>query len=279
MATTTTEINLPDIQATPDQRATAIAAVGIRGLELPLQLDAGDGRLQTTLGTWDLAVGLAQGVRGTHMSRFVELASRFSAVDSLPVSRETLEDFSADLLDRLEAEDGRVRIKGRFLLRRSSPVTEIDLPVPFDFAWKLRARRVERKIQTKLVTEVGVLATSLCPCSREISTYGAHNQRARVRIGVTGPVSLSELVEVAESSASCTVFPLLKRPDEKAFTETAYERPRFVEDLVREVATGLRAIPGVGRFKIKAVNEESIHAHDAWAIVKGCGDDPTSQLA
>ena len=129
------------------------------------------------------------------------------------------------------------------------------------------------------MTEVGVLATSLCPCSREISTYGAHNQRARVRIGVTGPVSLSELVEVAESSASCTVFPLLKRPDEKAFTETAYERPRFVEDLVREVATGLRAIPGVGRFKIKAVNEESIHAHDAWAIVKGCGDDPTSQLA
>ncbi|MEL7066920.1 MAG: GTP cyclohydrolase, FolE2/MptA family, partial [Planctomycetota bacterium] len=196
MATTTTEINLPDIQATPDQRATAIAAVGIRGLELPLQLDAGDGRLQTTLGTWDLAVGLAQGVRGTHMSRFVELASRFSADDALPVSRETLEDFSADLLDRLEAEDGRVRIKGRFLLRRSSPVTEIDLPVPFDFAWKLRARRVERKIQTKLVTEVGVLATSLCPCSREISTYGAHNQRARVRIGVTGPVSLSELVEV-----------------------------------------------------------------------------------
>ena len=85
-------------------------------------------------------------------------------------------------------------------------MTEIDLPVPFDFAWKLRARRVERKIQTKLVTEVGVLATSLCPCSREISMYGAHNQRARVRIGVTGPVSLSELVEVAESSASCTVF-------------------------------------------------------------------------
>ena len=100
MATTTTEINLPDIQATPDQRATAIAAVGIRGLELPLQLDAGDGRLQTTLGTWDLAVGLAQGVRGTHMSRFVELASRFSADDALPVSRETLEDFSADLLNR-----------------------------------------------------------------------------------------------------------------------------------------------------------------------------------
>jgi len=157
-------------------------------------------------------------------------------------------------------------------------VTEIGLPVPFDFAWKLRARRVEGKIQTKLVTEVGVLATSLCPCSREISAYGAHNQRARVRIGVSGPVSLAELVEVAESSASCTVFPLLKRPDEKAFTETAYERPRFVEDLVREVATGLRAIPEVGRFKIKAVNEESIHAHDAWAIVKGCGDEAPSPL-
>ena len=278
MATTTTEINLPDIQATPDQRATAIAAVGIRGLELPLQLDAGDGRLQSTLGTWDLAVSLAEGVRGTHMSRFVELASRFSAEDSAAVSRESLEHFSEDLLDRLEAEDGRVRIKGRFLLKRSSPVTEIDLPVPFDFAWKLRARRVEGKVHTKLVTEVGVLATSLCPCSREISAYGAHNQRARVRIGVTGPVSLAELVEVAECSASCTVFPLLKRPDEKAFTETAYERPRFVEDLVREVATGLRSIPGVGRFKIKAVNEESIHAHDAWAIVKGCGDDSDSPL-
>ena len=160
MATTTTEINLPDIQATPDQRSTAIAAVGIRGLELPLQLDAGDSRLQTTLGTWDLAVSLAEGVRGTHMSRFVELASRFSADDSVAVSRESLEQFSADLLDRLEAEDGRVRIKGRFLLSRSSPVTEIDLPVPFDFAWKLRARRVDRKVHTKLVTEVGVLATS-----------------------------------------------------------------------------------------------------------------------
>ena len=278
MATTTTEINLPDIQATPDQRATAIAAVGIRGLELPIHLDAGDGRLQSTLGTWDLAVSLAEGVRGTHMSRFVELASRFSAEDSAAVSRESLEHFSEDLLDRLEAEDGRVRIKGRFLLKRSSPVTEIDLPVPFDFAWKLRARRVEGKVHTKLVTEVEVLATSLCPCSREISAYGAHNQRARVRIGVTGPVSLAELVEVAESSASCTVFPLFKRPDEKAFTETAYERPRFVEDLVREVATGLRSIPGVGRFKIKAVNEESIHAHDAWAIVKGCGDDSASPL-
>ena len=272
MATSTTEINLPDIQATPDQRATAISAVGIRGLELPLRLDAGDGHEQTTLGSWDLAVGLAPGVRGTHMSRFVELASKFSREDSVAVSRDTLDAFSAELLDRLEADDGRIRLKGRFLLQRSSPVTELALPVPFDFAWKLRVRRVGGEVQTKVVTEVGVLATSLCPCSREISAYGAHNQRARVRIGVSGPVSMAELVEVAESSASCTVFPLLKRPDEKAFTETAYERPRFVEDLVREVATGLRSIPKVGRFKVKAVNEESIHAHDAWAIVKGCGD-------
>ena len=278
MATSTTEISLPDIQATADQRATAIDAVGIQCLELPLRLDAGDGQIQSTLGSWDLAVRLAEGVRGTHMSRFVELASRFSSPDAVPVSRDSLHAFASDLLDRLEADEGRFRLKGRFLLQRSSPVTETPLPVPFDFAWRVRARRIGSDVRVKIMTEVSVLATSLCPCSREISTYGAHNQRARIRIGVSGPVSMTELVEVAESSASCTVFPLLKRPDEKAFTETAYERPRFVEDLVREVATGLRCIPGVGRFKIKAVNEESIHAHDAWAVVKGTGDDSPSPL-
>ena len=262
---------LPDIQASADPRQVAIQQVGIRGVRYPLQLAAG-GTEQGTVADIEMTVGLPADVRGTHMSRFLEILER-PRTALAPADLPRLLD---EMLKHLGAESGTVRLQFPWFMRKAAPVSGVESLLDVDVV--LEVAREPGAIST-LVVEVCVPVTSLCPCSKNISDYGAHNQRSHVTVRATvrdgGPVpDLGELVRYAEESASCEVFGLLKRPDEKWVTERAYDNPRFVEDLVREVALRLRQDARIGQWVVIAENFESIHNHSAYAQIRGRNDTP-----
>ncbi|MFN3983908.1 MAG: GTP cyclohydrolase FolE2 [Rhodocyclaceae bacterium] len=258
---------LPDVQASPDHRAIAIQRVGVRGLRYPLRVVGGDGQVQHTVATLEMTVGLAGTVKGTHMSRFVEL---------LEVEREALDldgmrGLFAEMLQRLEADVGRIEAGFPYFMRKTAPVSGVESLLDLD-ATIVVDRDGTGSVATTLQVKVPV--TSLCPCSKKISAYGAHNQRSHITISATlrETVSIDELVRVAEEEASCEVFGLLKRPDEKWVTERAYDNPKFVEDLVRDIALRLSGDARIEAWTVASENFESIHNHSAYARVEGRND-------
>jgi GTP cyclohydrolase I len=239
----------------------AIQRVGIRDVRYPLRLRvAGD--VQSTAAMWSLDVALPADRKGTHMSRFI---AWLDALDE-PLDADVLAQRHAEMLQRLEAQEGRIEAAFHFFLRKRAPVSGLSSLLDYEGRWIVETRAS----RTTVWMEVGVPVKTLCPCSKEISDYGAHNQRSRVTLRVEPQPSLPwhELVRFAEDSASSEIWPMLKRADEKWVTERAYENPKFVEDLVRDVALRLEADPRVGRYRVDVENFESIHNHSAYARIE-----------
>jgi len=257
-------LHIPDTQSARDERSLAIQRVGIRGLRYPLQL-AIDGEVCPTVAEWALDVALPAEQKGTHMSRFVAwLDALAGPFDAAVLRRE-----SARMLELLGAERGQVEARFPFFLRKRAPVSGVASLLEYQGRLIAEASTTA----TTIWAEVTVPVKSLCPCSKEISDYGAHNQRSHVRIKaeLRGEISWLELVRFAEDAASSEIWSSLKRADEKWITERAYENPKFVEDLVRDVALALNADERVGRYLVDVENFESIHAHSAVARIERLG--------
>ena len=256
-------LHIPDTQGARDDRHLAIQRVGIKGLRYPLQLLVA-GAEQGTSAAWTLDVALPAERKGTHMSRFVAWLDEGAALP--PWSAATLRERHAAMLQRLDAAEGRCEAAFTFFLRKRAPVSGLASLLDYSGRWIAETRAGA----SALWAEVAVPVKSLCPCSKEISDYGAHNQRARItiRIELLDDIDWSELVRVAEDEASSEIWPMLKRADEKWVTERAYENPKFVEDLVRDVALRLNRDPRIGRYVAEVENFESIHNHSAYARIE-----------
>ena len=255
-------LHIPDTQSAHDDRRLAIQRVGIRGVRYPLQLKI-EGAVLPTVASWALDVALPEDQKGTHMSRFV---AWLDAIDE-PLDAASLRRQVARMLALLGADTGRVEAAFPFFLRKRAPVSGVESLL--EYQGKLVAEARSGRDAT-VWAEVVVPVKSLCPCSKEISDYGAHNQRSHVTIRVEqlGDISWRELVRFAEDSASSEIWSTLKRADEKWITERAYENPKFVEDMVRDVALRLNDDTRIGRYVVDVENFESIHAHSAIARIE-----------
>ncbi len=254
-------LHIPDTQSARDDRHLAIHRVGIKDIRYPLQLRVGRGVLPT-IAQWDLDVALPAEQKGTHMSRFI---AWLDALDA-PMDADSLRRGLAVMLDKLHAAEGRIEARFPLFLRKRAPVSGVESLLEYQGRFIAEARAGA----TVIWAEVVVPVKSLCPCSKEISDYGAHNQRSHVtiRAELNSDIPWPELVRFAEDSASSELWPMLKRADEKWVTERAYENPKFVEDLVRDVALRLNADERVGRYRVDVENFESIHAHSAFARIE-----------
>ena len=263
-------LHIPDTQSARDERHLAIQRVGVKSVRYPLLLRIGDA-VAPTVGLWDLDVALPAEAKGTHMSRFV---AWLDALDA-PLDATRLRSELAVMLDKLHASEGRIDAQFPFFLRKRAPVSGVQSLLEYQGRWIAEAREGittgdDKTVLTTVWAEVVVPVKSLCPCSKEISDYGAHNQRSHVtiRVELLEDIAWPELVRFAEDSASSEIWPMLKRADEKWVTERAYENPKFVEDLVRDVALRLNADARVGRYSVDVENFESIHAHSAYARIE-----------
>jgi len=257
----TQALHIPDTQSERDERHLAIQRVGVRGIRYPLKLRVA-GAEQTTAASWDLDVALPAEKKGTHMSRFVAWLDGLDA----PLDATALRDRLGAMLALLGATEGRVESRFSFFIRKRAPVSGVSSLMDYQGRWIAETRAGA----TTVWSEVAVPVKSLCPCSKEISDYGAHNQRATVtiRVETQAAIEWQDLVRFAEDNASSELWALLKRSDEKWVTERAYENPKFVEDLVRDVALALNADPRIGRYVVEVENHESIHDHSAYARIE-----------
>jgi len=257
----TDALHIPDTQNERDERHLAIQRVGIKDVRYPLQLKVA-GAVQNSAAAWDLDVALPADKKGTHMSRFI---AWLDALDG-PLDAPGLRERHAQMLDKLGASEGRIEARFGFFLRKRAPVSGLSSLLDYQGRWIAETRAGVSAVYA----EVGVPVKTLCPCSKEISDYGAHNQRSLVtiRVELLQPVEWHELVRFAEDQASCELWPMLKRVDEKWVTERAYENPKFVEDLVRDVALALNRDARIGRYRVEVENFESIHNHSAYALIE-----------
>jgi GTP cyclohydrolase I len=256
--------SIPDTQSERDSRHLVIQRVGVRALRYPLQVKVGS-HVSTSVATWTLDVALPAEQKGTHMSRFVAWLEALDTEQRL-LSAETWRAELSDMLERLHATDGTIEARFPFFIRKHAPVSGVTSLLDYQGGWIAETRFG----RTTLWAEAVVPVKSLCPCSKEISDYGAHNQRSNIslKLELLAPIGWDEIVRFAEQSASSEIWGMLKRPDEKWVTERAYENPKFVEDLVRDVALRLNADPRIGRYSVDVENFESIHNHSAWARIE-----------
>ena len=255
-------IFFPDIQSQLDSRNIHIDGVGIKGVRYPVTISA-PGKPVPTIAALSLTVGLSASAKGTHMSRFIELLeAQTAALDPARFKEVVLE-----MLQRLGAQTGAIEMRFPYFVRKSAPVSGAASQLDYEVCWR---GSVSAATGYAFSTQVTVPVTSLCPCSKEISEYGAHNQRSHVMIEaeLAGAMAIEELIAIAEDSASCEVYSLLKRADEKYVTEAAYDNPKFVEDLVRDVALALNREPRIRAYVVEAENFESIHNHSAFARIE-----------
>jgi len=256
--------DLPDTQGEADSRNLAIDRVGVRGLRFPVQIREAGGALQHSVATVSLAVDLPARHKGTHISRFVEtLNSHGTVLDVRHIAG-----LPAELLRRLPARRAHVEFRFPFFVTKAAPVS--GAPGLMDYQATFEVEATKKRTQFTLHVEVPV--ATLCPCSKAISDRGAHNQRGQVRLSLRfgrTPVFIEEAVRLVEDSASCELYSVLKRPDEKAVTERAYDTPVFVEDLVRNVAERAARHRRITWFRVEAENYESIHNHQAFAVIEG----------
>jgi GTP cyclohydrolase I len=252
---------LVDIQSSGDDRGIPLRHVGVSRLRYPMTVWDRQNRVQSTVGTFRLTVDLPHDYKGTHMSRFIEALEAHRG----EISLETLPGLVDNLRERLDAERAAVRVDFPYFVRKKAPVSGLESSL--EILSRFVGEAGERDAVFTLGVDVPVM--TLCPCSKAISDYGAHCQRGTVRIDVRfrEMVWIEELVEIAEASASAPIFTLLKRDDEKWVTERSYENPTFVEDVARNVALRLRDDTRITFFEVEVENDESIHAHNAYASV------------
>lgn len=252
---------MPDVQALRDARRVAIDRVGVKDVVYPITLATPGGGTQTTVASINMYVALPHHQKGTHMSRFLEV---LNAQTGEPLTPERIPRIARAICHRLNAEIAHFEARFKYFIRKEAPVTGQAGLMDYDVTFECTANHSE-----DFVMGVAAPATSLCPCSKEISAYGAHNQRCRIeaKVRFEGNLWIEELVELLERSASCPVFAVLKRPDEKWVTERAFDNPKFVEDIVRDLAVGLEAEPRISWYSINSENFESIHNHNAYAAI------------
>lgn len=251
---------IEDVQGRPDARRIPINKVGVKAVRHPIGLRNRDGSVQHTVATFNMYVNLPDDVKGTHMSRFLAILNERDWVLDIGEFTEML----VETNQRLEAESAFIEVDFPVFVRKSAPISGqtsmMDYHAKFD--------GTQSGEQTKIVTEVLVPVTSLCPCSKKISEAGAHNQRSHIIVRTEGNVPIEDLIEMIEAQASCELWAILKRPDEKYVTERAYNNPKFVEDIVRDVAAQLNADDRVRYYFVSSENFESIHNHSAYAEIE-----------
>jgi GTP cyclohydrolase I len=255
-------VSMADVQNSPDSRQIPINKVGIKDIRHPIRVRDRSAGEQHTIATFNMYVNLPHDFKGTHMSRFVEILNNHEREISVKSFREML----YQMVERLEAASGHIEMAFPYFVNKAAPISKVQSLMDYQVTLIGEIHDGKPTINVKVV----VPATSLCPCSKRISDYGAHNQRSHVTVNVriNSFVWVEELIELVEQEASCELYGLLKRPDEKYVTERAYENPKFVEDMVRDVAARLMDDPRVERFVVESENFESIHNHSAYAMIE-----------
>ena len=256
-------MRIPDVQGFADTRQLAIDKVGIKSIRHPVRVMDKNGGAQHTIAVFNMYVGLPHNFKGTHMSRFVEILN----ANQREISVESFEPMVREMVKRLEAETGHVEMTFPYFISKKAPVSGVGSLMDYDVTF---VGEICDGGRYRFTMKVLVPVTSLCPCSKKISDRGAHNQRSHVTISATTNqlVWIEDIVRMAETQASCELYGLLKRPDEKYVTERAYDNPKFVEDLVRDVAGALNADPRIDAYVVESENFESIHNHSAYALIE-----------
>ncbi len=252
--------NKIDIQKMNDTRKVSIDKVGVKSVKYPISVEDKKNGIQHTVADLDIYVQLPHHHRGTHMSRFLEVLNKYR--DKNIVSE--IENFIKETKVRLDADSAYAEVSFPYFIEKEAPVSKIKSLMSYDCFFK-----VSHTDKFKIQIGVKVPVTSVCPCSKEISEYGAHNQRSIVTVMIEYNkfVWLEEIIDIVEKSASCELYSLLKRTDEKYVTEKGYENPKFVEDIVRDVVVELRKDDRIDVFSVESENFESIHNHNAYASV------------
>ena len=258
---------MPDVQSNVDERALPIEQVGIRGVRHPLTIRSKTGNFPS-VGQFEMDVALPAHVKGTHMSRFMSLLQK----QDEPVDSTSVVAMVNEMLPLLDAKEGHVQFTYTHFVKKAAPVSGVESLMDYEVTWMATAKQnAVGAADVELGLRAQVPVMSLCPCSKEISEYGAHNQRSHVTMSVEldsqTKMTVEDLVAAAESQASSELWGLLKRPDEKWVTERAYDNPKFVEDLVRDVAGQLKGDDRILSLVVEAENFESIHNHSAYAKI------------
>ncbi len=252
---------MPDVQAASDRRNIAIDKVGVKNVRYPITLRQPDGGWQHTIAMINLYVSLPHHKKGTHMSRFLEILNRhhrsITPAQIVPILHE--------VKTRLLANDAHIEMIFPYFIEKAAPVTAARGLMDYVCSFEGTSNG-----QDDFILGVKAPATSLCPCSKEISRYGAHNQRCEIsaRVRFTGELWIEDLVRLMESAASAPVYAVLKRPDEKFVTEQAFDNPKFVEDVIRDLAMAMESEDRITWYSVQSENFESIHNHNAYAQIE-----------
>ena len=252
---------IADVQSSADTRQLAIDKVGIKDIRHPVRVrDRSEGE-QHTVANFNMYVNLPHNFKGTHMSRFVEILN----LHEREISVQSFKRMLGEVTERLEAEAGHIEMSFPYFINKTAPVSGVQSMLDYEVSFIGEIRGAYPEMQIKVVVPV----TSLCPCSKKISERGAHNQRSHVTVTATTCdfVWIEELIEIIENEASSELYGLLKRPDEKFVTERAYDNPKFVEDMVRDIAAQLNEDERICAYTVESENFESIHNHSAYALI------------
>lgn len=262
MSTTKPQSHIEDVQNTADTRHLAIDKVGIKAIRHPVVVKDKSGGEQHTVAVFNMYVHLPQHFKGTHMSRFVEILN----MNEHAISIESFETILREMVTRLEAESGHVEMTFPYFVNKAAPISGVKSLLDYEVTFIGEINQGQYDITVKVLVPV----TSLCPCSKKISAYGAHNQRSHVTVTalINDFIWIEDIIDLVEKQASCELFGLLKRPDEKFVTERAYDNPKFVEDMVRDVAAQLNAEKRIVAYVVESENFESIHNHSAYALIE-----------
>ncbi len=252
---------MEDVQSRADTRHIAIDKVGIKDIRHPVRVKDRTGGEQHTIAHFNMYVNLPHNFKGTHMSRFVEILN----IHEREITVESFKDMLGEMTERLEAESGHIEMAFPYFVNKTAPISGVESLLDYEVTFICEIHDRKPVMTVKVVVPV----TSLCPCSKKISEYGAHNQRSHVTVSARtqGFVWIEELIDLVEKEASCELYGLLKRPDEKYVTERAYDNPKFVEDMVRDVAARLNEDPRISAYQVESENFESIHNHSAYALI------------
>jgi GTP cyclohydrolase I len=258
------DMNFPiaDVQSILDTRSIAIDKAGVKAIRYPVKITDRDNNVQHTIAVFNMYVNLPHNFKGVHMSRFVEILNSYER----EISVESFESVLRAMVEKLETESGAVEMTFPYFVDKMAPVSRVKSLLDYEVTFIGEINKGSYGFTMKVVVPV----TSLCPCSKQISAYGAHNQRSHVSISIrtNSLVWIEELIKMAENHASCELYGLLKRSDEKYVTERAYDNPKFVEDVVRDVAAVLNLDTRVDAYVVESENFESIHNHSAYALIE-----------
>lgn len=256
------DTTIADVQSSEDTRNIDINKVGIKDVRHPVRILDRSGYEQHTIANFNMYVNLPHNFKGTHMSRFVEILNQ----QEREISVKSFRDMLSEMTERLEAESGHIEMTFPYFVNKKAPVSGVESLMDYEVTFVGELKDGKPALDVKVVVPV----TSLCPCSKKISDYGAHNQRSHITVTARTDdfVWIEDIIDLVEKEASCELFGLLKRPDEKYVTERAYDNPKFVEDAVRDVAGRLNADDRISAYIVESENFESIHNHSAYALIE-----------